>query len=259
MIKYTHYDQPIRVFNGLRTWMLCGQAPFCEQGTLKYTSSDILDPVECLLSLAIIQAGNHRALQDLGIPMGFSALVVLLNMYMLKSEFMLFEKLVSEHNVLAVHTKELFRYADDLSTFGMDLRPFLVPSPHRIYPVHPYGPLGITYQTVYMPNGDTQVIYLNMEFSLKKGQLSCQWFDKASMYDFACIYTHAQSNLATSCLKDIMTSQVRSIVLASYGNASPKVGLSKLMSKVRQIGFKLSSYEIAQLAQHYTKALPISY
>jgi hypothetical protein len=110
-----------------------------------------------------------------------------------------------------------------------------------------------------MPNGDTQVIHLNMDFPLEKGQLSCQWFDKASMYDFACIYTHAQSNLATSCLKRIMAYQVRSVVLASFGNASLKVGLSKLVSKFRQIGFKISSYEIAQLAEHYTKALPISY
>ena len=191
--------------------------------------------------------------------MGFSASVILLNMYMFKSEFLFVEKLVSEHNVLAVHTKELFRYVDDLSTFGMDIRPFLVPGPHCIYLVHPYGPLGITDQTVYMPNGDTQVIYLNMDFSLKKGQLFCEWFDKASLYDFACIYTHAQSNLATSCLKGIMASQVRSIALASFGNASLEVGLSKSVSKFRQIGFKISSYEIAQLAEHYTKALTNSY
>ena len=196
-----------------------------EQGTLKYTSSDILDPVECLLSLAIIQVGNHRALQGSGIPMGLRASVILLNVHMSKSEFLFVEKLVPEHNILAVHTNELFRYVDDLSTFGMDIRPFLVPGPHCIYPVHPYGPLGITDQTVYMPNSDTQVIYLNMDFSLKKGQLSCQWFDKASMYmyDSACIYTHTQSNLATSCLKGIMASQVRSVVLASFGNASLKV------------------------------------
>jgi hypothetical protein len=230
-----------------------------EEGHLKYTSSDILDLVESLLSLAIIQVGNHRALQGIGIPMGFSASVILLNMYMFKSEFLFVEKLVSNHNVLAVHTKELFRYVDDLSTFGMDIRPFLVPGPHCIYPVHPYGPLGITDQTVYLPNGDTQVIYLNMDFSLKKGQLLCQWFDKASLYDFACIYTHAQSNLAMSCLKGIMASQVRAVVLASFGKASLKVGLSKLVSKFRKIGFKISSFEIAQLAEHYTEALPISY
>ena len=98
-----------------------------------------------------------------------------------------------------------------------------------------------------------------MDFSLKKGQPFCEWFDKASLYDFACIYTHAQSNLATSCLKGIMASQVRAVVLASFGKASLKVGLSKLVSKFRQIGFKISSFEIAQLAEHYTKALPISY
>ena len=66
--------------------------------------------------------------------MGFSASVILLNIYMFKSEFLFVEKLVSEHNALAVHTKELFRYVDDLSTFGMDIRPFLVPGPHCIYP-----------------------------------------------------------------------------------------------------------------------------
>ena len=205
-----------------------------EEGTIRYTRKDILDLVECLLNLAIIQVGNHRALQGLGIPMGFSASVILLNMYMFKSEFLFVKKLVSEHQVLAVQTKELFRYVDDLSTFGMDLRPFLVPGPECIYPVYPYGPLGITDQTVYLPNGDTQVIYLNMDFALKKGHLSCQWFDKASLYDFACVYTHAQSNLAKSCLKGIMESQVRAVVLASFGNASLKVGLSKLVAKIQK-------------------------
>ena len=146
-----------------------------------------------------------------------------------------------------------------LSTFGMDIRPFLVPGPHCIYPVHPYGPLGITDQTVYLPNGDIQVIYLNMDFSLKNGQLSCQWFDKASLYDFACVYTHAQSNLASNCLKGIMTSQVRAVVLASYGNASLKVGLSMLVRKFKKVGFKISSEEIAKIAKHYKQALPISF
>ena len=73
-----------------------------------YSNSDILDLVECLLSLAIIQVGNRRALQGLGIPMGFSASVTLLSMYMFKSDFLFVEKLVSRNNVLAVHTKELF-------------------------------------------------------------------------------------------------------------------------------------------------------
>jgi hypothetical protein len=112
---------------------------------------------------------------------------------------------------------------------------------------------------VYLPNGDTQVIYLNMVFSLKNGQLSCQWFDKASLYDFACVYTHAQPNLAKSCLRGIVVSQVRAVVLASYGNASLKVGLSKLVSKFWQAGFKISSEEIAKMAKHYKQALPISF
>ena len=144
-----------------------------DNDTLQYTSNDILGLVEFLLSLAIVQVGNHIALQGIGIPMGFSASVILLNMYMFKSECLIVQKLVSKHNVLAAHTNELFRCVDDLSTSGMDIRPFLVPGPHCIDPVHPYGPLGITDQAVYLPNDDTQVIYLNMDFSLKKGQLSC--------------------------------------------------------------------------------------
>ena len=49
------------------------------------------------------------------------------------------------------------------------------------------------------------------------------------------------------------------VVLASFGNASLKVGLSKLVGKFQQIGFKISSEEIAKLAKHYKEALPISY
>ena len=112
---------------------------------------------------------------------------------------------------------------------------------------------------MYLPNGDTQVIYLNMDFSLSKGQLSCLWFDKASLYDFACVYTHADSNLSKSCLRGIMVSQVRAVVLASFGKPSLRVGLSKLVGKFQKIGFKISYDEIAELAKHYKKALPISY
>ena len=43
-------------------------------------------------------------------------------------------------------------------------------------------------------------------------------------------------------------------VLASYGNKSHEVGLP-----VRKIGFEISYDEIADLARHYKKALPISY
>ena len=56
-----------------------------------------------------------------------------------------------------------------------------------------------------------------------------------------------------------MTSQVRAVVLASYGNASLKVGLSMLVRKFRKVGFKISSEEIAKIAKHYKQALPISF
>jgi hypothetical protein len=98
-----------------------------------------------------------------------------------------------------------------------------------------------------------------MDFSLKNGQLSCEWFDKASLYDFACIYTHAQSNLAKSCLKGILVSQVRAVVLASYGNKSLKVGLSKLVGKFRKIGYIISGTEVFTMAEQHKRALPISY
>ena len=81
-----------------------------ENGTVCYTSQDILDLVECLLSLAIIQVlGKHRALQGLDIPMGFSASVILLNVYMFKLEYLFVEKLVLENPKLAAQPHELSR------------------------------------------------------------------------------------------------------------------------------------------------------
>ena len=79
------------------------------------------------------------------------------------------------------------------------------------------------------------------------------------MYDFACIYTHAQSNLAKSCLKGNLVSQIRAVVLASYGNKSLKVGLSKLVGKFRKTGYKISGTEVFALTEHHKRALPISY
>ena len=56
-----------------------------------------------------------------------------------------------------------------------------------------------------------------------------------------------------------MVSQVRAVVLASFGKPSLRVGLSKLVGKFQKIGFDISYDEIAKLAKHYKKALSISY
>ena len=99
-----------------------------------------------------------------------------------------------------------------------------------------------------------------MDFSLKNEQLSCQWFDKASLYDFACTYTHAQSSLAKSCLRGILVSQVRAVVLASYGNTyKPQSWSVKVSGQFNNFGFKIGFEEIAKIAKCHKEALPISY
>ena len=66
-------------------------------------------PNECLEHLGH-GVGSATMLQGLDIPTGFSASVILLNMYMFKPEFLFVEKLVLEHPELAAqtHVHELF-------------------------------------------------------------------------------------------------------------------------------------------------------
>ena len=153
-----------------------------------YDRHSVLNLLQAVLNSAIITVGDSAAQQTLGIPMGFSVSVILLNIYMFTYEFEFVKRLMQNAPELAVHTREIYRYVDDLSNFSdLDLRPLLMPMAQEpadwkwIYPLAPWGPLTITDQTERLPER-TRVIFLNMRFTLIRGFLAYSWYDKAKTY-----------------------------------------------------------------------------
>ena len=165
-------------------------------------------------------------------------------------EFEFTMRLVNHKKRLAQHTKELFRYVDDLGNFSdMDLRPYLKemhsePTDWRwIYPMAPWGPLSITDQTVRIES-KTCVTYLNLEFTLENGYLSYNWHDKINIYRKlglpTCSYTHWTSSLSASSKLGTVKSQVRAVIIASSSLKSCQISLKTLLSKFVSIGYPIS-------------------
>ena len=167
---------------------------------------------------------------------------------------------------LLPHTREMFRYVDDLGNFSdLDLRPFLTPLEREpqtwdwIYPMSPWGPLSITDQTSRLQES-TSVIYLNTRFTLKDGYLSYCWYDKAETYekfDFPlCFYTHWSSHLSYGCKVGIINSQVRAIMIASSTKESCLRGLIRFLTKLGRIGCP-DELALNTVSSTYTKLLPL--
>lgn len=200
-----------------------------------------------ILDLAIVSVGSSAAKQAIGIPMGFSVSVILLNIYMFTYEFEFVSRLITNAPHLRHHTKEFYRYVDDLGNFSdLDIRPFLTPlekapdSWDWIYPMAPWGPLSMTDQTERTQRSTT-VVFLNLKFLLVGGILSYRWYDKIETYHKlhlpVCSYTHWASNLSTSSKLGTVKSQVRAIIIASSSEDSCMDGLAKLRNKFARIRY----------------------
>jgi hypothetical protein len=117
----------------------------------RYSALDILDMLRHLLSMATIAVGDTWARQHVGIPMGYSSSVCLLNIYMFKPEYLFVQRVSAIAPMLLPHTRELYRYVDDLLNLSdLDITQFLdaLQPQHAdnllwIYPLAPNGPLGI--------------------------------------------------------------------------------------------------------------------
>ena len=167
----------------------------------------------------------------------------------------------------------IYRYVDDLSNFSdLDLRPYLLALPCKprdmdwkwIYPMAPWGPLSMTDQTV-RTKGLIEVIFLNMRFTLYKGFLSYCWYDKATTYEGMgfpiCYYTHWGSSMSYNCKVGIITSQVRSVIIASSSLESCMDSLGKLLLKLESIGCPadLASKTVAISLKSFLPTLPVPF
>ena len=139
------------------------------------------------------------------------------------------------------------------------------PGPDSIYPLHPHGSLGITDQTVYLPNGDTQ-------FASHLPQQST-WISPWKMSSFlvsgltkpVCMTLHVLTHMLSPVSLRVVSEAFWSLRLGQWCLPlmailiSLKVGLSKLVGKFNNFGFKIGFEEIAKIAKCHKEALPISY
>lgn len=237
---------------------------------ISYDAEQVTELIAVVISLATVTVGNTAAQQQIGIPMGFSISVLLLNIYMFTYEFEFVSRLADHRPDLLVHTWEIFRYVDDLGNFSdLDLRQYLQSLDSEpvdwdwIYPLAPWGPLSITDQTSRELDSTT-VVYLNLEFVLTEGWLSYSWYDKAQTYSDQiplCIYTHWSSNITRKCKLGIIYSQTRSVMLASSSEDICKDGLGHLASKLLSIGYpqQLISEHIQSAYNQLIARLPVPY
>ena len=237
---------------------------------ISYDAEQVAELVAVVISLAVVTVGDTAAQQQLGIPMGFSISVLLLNIYMFTYEFEFVSRLANHRPDLLVHTWEIFRYVDDLGNFSdLDLRQYLQSLDSEpvdwdwIYPLAPWGPLSITDQTSREPDSTT-VIYLNLEFTLSEGWLSYSWYDKAQTYSEQiplCVYTHWGSNITNKCKIGIIYSQTRSVMLANSSKSNCEDGLRHLANKLISIGYPqhLISERIQSAYDQLIAHLPVPY
>ena len=145
-------------------------------------------------------------------------------------------KLLVQKPELAVHTKEIFRYVDDLGNFS-DIDISAYPSPQRcsddsmdwIYPLYPHGPLAITCQNEPI-DGGTKFVYLNLVCIYQYNRLSYSWYDKSLKYkDIGkAVYTHWKSCISRGCKFGTVSSQVRAVLLSASSVSSLRDGLARL-------------------------------
>ena len=256
---------------------LPGPSRECEwnnkEADYSYDKQSILNLLKAVTDSAILTVGLNAAKQTQGIPMGFSSSVILLNIYMFTYEFEFTQRLADRAPELLHHTREIYRYVDDLSNFSdLDLRPFLGEMSQRprirnwkwIYPMAPWGPLSMTDQTVRAKRF-TEVIFLNMRFTLKKGFLSYCWYDKASTYKgmgfpISC-YTHWGSSVTFACKIGIIRSQVRSIIIASSSFESCMDSLGQLLLKLESINCpsELANKTVTIALKSFLPTLPVPF
>ena len=240
-----------------------------------YDSNDVIELVKTLIQMTYITVGTTAAKQLKGIPMGFSASVILLNIYAFMPEYLFTWRLIRLQPALAKNTLEFYRYVDDLGNFSeLDLRPYLRPeepatemNPHWIYPLAPRGPLAISDQTVRQAN-HTQVVYLNMLFTLKDGAIAYQWYQKHKTYAFrTCKLTHWTSHVSNRVKYATVSTMARMAIMTASNSENLLENLKTLFGTFRQLGYPKQVFrERLELAldtlfsrlppQHLCKLLP---
>jgi hypothetical protein len=212
---------------------------------VQYGKTEIIDLVKTLLSMTYITVGDYAAQQHVGIPMGLSASVILLNIYAFVPEFLFVWRLLRLCPELAPNTKEIFRYVDDLGNVSdLDLRPFMEPESPRtpdniywIYPLAPFGPLSMSDQTDRRPDS-TQAIYLNTTLTLTQGVLHFELFEKHTQYSFTtCRLTHWSSHVSVGSKKGLISMMTRTALLTACTPRGLARNMRRLISTFKHIGF----------------------
>jgi hypothetical protein len=197
--------------------------------------------------MTVVTVGSESRRQGLGLPMGFSSSGILLNIYLFVFEYKFVLRLKRLRPDLLHLTHELFRYIDDLGCFcDADMRLFLDPSqiqsednPYWIYPLAPYGPLGIKDQTVRVCGSkNTMAVYLDMEYTLCQGALSMCMHFKGDNLPFKLLrFTHWGSEVSLPCKMGMVSAQTRTACRSTSDKTTRSQNLAIVRALFVGIGY----------------------
>jgi hypothetical protein len=212
-----------------------------------YSRKDILDMVSDLLHMTVVTVGSEARQQELGLPMGFSSSGILLNIYLFIPEYRFVLRLARLRPDLLHVTHELFRYIDDLGCFGdVDMALFLdaqqeqsEENPFWIYPLAPFGPLGIKDQTLRTSESVT-VVYLDIEYTAAQGYISFGIHFKGDELPFKLLrFTHWSSQISRACKIGMIYAQTRTACRSASDTERRSENLNKIRSIFLSIGYPL--------------------
>jgi hypothetical protein len=214
---------------------------------LSYTREGVRDMVSDLLQMTVVTVGSESRQQGLGLPMGFSSSGILLNIYLFVCEYKFVLRLNRLRPDLLHITHELFRYIDDLGCFNdYDIRAFLDNSqiqsednPFWIYPLAPYGPLGIKDQTERVTESeDATAVYLDMDYILCQGILSMCMHFKGDNLPFKLLrFTHWSSEVSLPCKIGMISAQTRTACRSASDLTRRAQNLNTIRNLFLAIGF----------------------
>jgi hypothetical protein len=218
-----------------------------DSADLSYSQVDVLEMVGDLLQMTVVTVGSESRQQGLGLPMGFSSSGILLNIYLFVCEYKFVLRLNRLRPDLLHHTRELFRYIDDLGCFSdYDMRVFLDPTqtqsvdnPFWIYPLAPYGPLGIKDQTERTPRSENaKAVYLDMEYTLYQGRLTMRMHFKGDNLPFKLLrFTHWSSEISLPCKLGMISAQIRTACRSASDIHRRKQNLNIIRDLFLDIGY----------------------
>ena len=177
-------------------------AVFSDTRAKKYsfTADELINYLNYSIDHAFISFMDQVRRQGIGIPMGRNDGSHLANIFLHMYEKSFYHNLIENHqNDTISKLGDMFRYQDDLITFGMQTQSNI--GIHSIYP-----------REMIIKNTNlshNQVTYLDLEITVKDNRYEFKSFDKRKDFDFPIVkYPNLQGNIPINPAYGVFISQV---------------------------------------------------